>query len=309
MSVAGYTGDVTVVVKQLGHSFGDVVALRDINVEVGGGARAEGPEISAAGEGIPGRGGITAVLGPNASGKSTLLRCVIGAVRPSAGAVLIDGRPAHRIHPYHLAQRIAYVPQRSVVSASFTVREVVELGRYALPADHEAVDAAIARLDLTELVDRQYAALSVGQQQRVTLARAVAQLGGGMAEKSKNQKIEKSTSQQTAKSSIAAPSPSHRGILVLDEPMSAMDLRYVRDCSALLRELADSGVTVLIAMHDLSLACRLADEAWLLCDGRLVAHGAVGDVLEIERLREVFDVEFEWAKDSRGERVLCSAVV
>jgi ABC-type cobalamin/Fe3+-siderophores transport system ATPase subunit len=235
---------VTLLVKQLSHRYEDIEALRDVSVSAS-----------------PGR--ITAVIGPNAAGKSTLLKCIIGAITPTSGTVLLDGKPAHRTHPYWLARKVAYVPQRSTVSAAFTVRQVVELGRYALPASHKRIDEAIARLELTDIADRPYNALSVGQQQRVTLARAVAQLERG-------------------------------GRLILDEPMSAMDLRHVRDCCALLRELADQRATVLIAMHDLSLVASLADEAWLLDDGRLAASGNVCDVMNVERLQRVFDVDFRW---------------
>ena len=80
----------------------------------------------------PGR--ITAVIGPNAAGKSTLLRCVIGALVPTSGAVLIDGEPSHQLTTRKLAGRLAYVPQRPQVAAAFTVREVIELGRHAMPA-------------------------------------------------------------------------------------------------------------------------------------------------------------------------------
>jgi len=235
---------VTLHVNQLSHRYDEIEALREITVSA-----------------APGR--ITAVIGPNAAGKSTLLKCIIGALTPTRGAVMIDGKAAHKTHAYWLARKIAYVPQRSTVSAAFTVRQVVELGRYALPANQSRIDSAIERLELADLHDRPYSALSVGQQQRVTLARAVAQL-------------------------------EPRGRLILDEPMSAMDLRHVRDCCQLLRELADQGATVLIAIHDLSLVASFADEAWLLHEGRLSASGIVCDVLNVERLREVFEVEFRW---------------
>ncbi len=84
------------------------------------------------------------------------------------------------------------------------------------------------------------------------------------------------------------------GHLILDEPTSAMDLRHLRDTMSLLRRLADDGATVLIAMHDLTLAAAIADECWLLNDGRLEAHGAASDVMGLERLRAIFGVEFSW---------------
>ncbi len=209
----------------------------------------------------PGR--ITAVIGPNAAGKSTLLRCVIGALAPASGAVLIDGEPSHRLTTRSIAGRLAYVPQRPQVAAAFTVREVIELGRYALPAGRRRIDDTLRRLELESIADRPFPSLSVGQQQRVTLGRAVAQLGP-------------------------------KGHLVLDEPTSAMDLRHAARSTALLRELAARDVTVIIAMHDLKLAASLSDDCWLLDAGRLVAAGPTAEVMQIDRLEAVFAVRFEW---------------
>lgn len=217
----------------------------------------------------PSAGAITAVLGPNAAGKSTLLRCLIGGHRPTSGAVTLDGHDAHRLSPYQIARRIAYVPQRSSVSAAFTVRQVVELGRYVLPPSQKRIEGAIERCELVDVADRPYHTLSVGQQQRVTLARALAQHEPG-------------------------------GALILDEPMSAMDLRHVEHTVRLLQETARRGAAVLIALHDLGLAATIADDAWVLDAGRLVASGGVCDVLTVERLESVFHVPFAWVNDEEG---------
>ncbi len=241
-------------VKDVSHQYGRVRALQGVTADA-----------------APGR--ITAVLGPNAAGKSTLLRCVIGGLSPAVGCVLIDGEPAHQLPTRQLASRIAYVPQRPQVSAAFTVREVVELGRYALAASRRRIDDALGELDLKEIADRPFPALSVGQQQRATLARAVAQLAVD-------------------------------GHLVLDEPASAMDLRHVRRSTELLRRLADGGATVLVAMHDLTLAVSLADECWLLDHGRLVAAGPTREIISVQQLREVFGVGFEWIERPGGGRIL-----
>jgi iron complex transport system ATP-binding protein len=235
---------VAVSAQQLCHDYGRLASLREIGAEA-----------------LPRR--ITAVLGPNAAGKSTLLRLAIGALVPTSGHMLVDGKPAHRMNARELARRVAYVPQRPQVAAAFTVREVVELGRYALPASRQRVDAALESLDLLAVADRPFPALSAGQQQRVTLARAVAQL-------------------------------SPDGNLVLDEPTSAMDLRHVLDTMSLLRRLADGGATVMVAMHDLSLAAQVADDFWLLKDSKLIAAGSSRQVMDLDRLREVFGVGFEW---------------
>lgn len=246
----------TIALDNLGFSYGRMQVLRNIT------ARAEA-------------GRITAILGPNAAGKSTLLRCAIGALKPSQGSAVIDGKPVQSLHARELASHLAYVSQRPVVSAAFTVRQVVELGRYALTADAGAVQNAIERMELVEIADRPYPALSVGQQQRVALARALAQLG-----------------------------PAQN--LVLDEPASAMDLRHVAATMTVLRELADQGCTVLLAMHDLPLAAGMADDVWLLDRGGLVAAGPTGDVMTLERLRAVFGVEFQWIDLPDGGRMLAS---
>lgn len=245
------------------------IAVRDIIYRYRGAAIPAIKGINAVA--TPGR--ITAVLGPNAAGKSTLLRCIIGVLKPDSGSVLIDREPSHQMKTRTLAGLLAYVPQRPQVAAAFTVREVIELGRYALPASRRRIDDTLRRLELESIADQPFQSLSVGQQQRVTLGRAVAQLGPG-------------------------------GHLVLDEPTSAMDLRHAARCTALLRELAGKGATVIIAMHDLKLAASTADECWLLEAGRLVAAGPAVEVLEIDRLRAIFGVPFEWVRRPGGAPIL-----
>jgi iron complex transport system ATP-binding protein len=240
----------------LSFAYGRIPALRDVSL------RAEAERI-------------TAVLGPNAAGKSTLLRCLIGALKPQQGSASIDGIESRRMSPRSLAQRVAYVPQRSVVSAAFTVRQVIELGRYALAPQPGKIDHAIERLDLEDVADRPYPHLSAGQQQRVTMARALAQL---------------------------APD----GHLILDEPVSAMDLRHVHDVMALLRAVARGGATVIMAIHDLALAAIVSDAVWLLDGGKVVASGPVGDVLTVERLQQVFGVSFQWLDGPWGSPILTS---
>ena len=246
----------SIAIENLSFSYGRFEALRGIT------ARAEA-------------GRITAVLGPNAAGKSTLLRCMIGALRPSSGRVMIDKDQVHRISASLLAQRIAYVPQRSIVSAAFMVRQVVQLGRYALTPDPRKVELAIERLDLAGVADWPYPELSVGQQQRVTIARALAQLGP-------------------------------RGHLILDEPVSAMDLRHSHQCMSIFRELAEAGATVILAVHDLSLAAAVADEAWLLDRGELVSAGTIAEVMSVDGLERVFGVAFGWIEAPWGGRILAA---
>lgn len=244
----------TIKIENLSYNFPKIAALKDITTSIK-------PQ------------SITVLIGPNAAGKSTLLRCIIGAIKPSQGKVLIDKRQAHKIPPKALAQCAAYVPQRPVVSAAFSVREVVELGRYVLPRNISKVDEALEQLNLTNLGERAFQTLSVGQQQRVALARAFAQL-------------------------------SANGYLILDEPMSAMDLNYVYKCVDLLRARADAGATVILALHDLSLAARIADNVLLLDKGRLVLSGDVDEVMQPKHLTKVFGIELERVSRAGGKDAL-----
>lgn len=245
----------TVTVDHFTVRFGSITALDDVSAAV-----------------APGR--MTVLVGPNASGKSTLLRACIGAIRPQSGHVSIDGEKAHRLSPRVLARRAAYVPQRGVVSSAFTVREVLEIGRFALPASATRIEWAIQEMKLAGLEDRVYAHLSVGQQQRVTLGRALAQSSEG-------------------------------GCLILDEPTSAMDLHHMLEAMRLLRRLAIGGATVLMAMHDFDAAAHFADDVWMLSAGRLVAAGPAQEVLTPERLQRVFGAPFRrLAINDRESRVL-----
>ena len=222
-------------------------------------------------------GKITALIGPNAAGKSTLLRCMIGALTPQSGEARLDGAPILSMSAKKIATRIAYVSQRSTVSAAFTVRQVVELGRYALPRDNSKIEEALDRLELRDIADRPYPQLSVGQQQRVTLARAVAQA-------------------------------SRDGILILDEPTAAMDLSHVSACIRLLRELASAGAAIVVALHDLALASNIADDVWLLENGQIICQGPAPDVMTIEQLQRVFIVPFEWMQGSNARPQLMARV-
>lgn len=244
----------TIKIENLSHSFGKIDALKDITISVK-------PK------------SITVLIGPNAAGKSTLLRCVIGALKPSKGIVFIDKKPTHKLSARVLAKCAAYVPQRPIVSAAFSVREVVELGRYVLPRNISKVDDALEQLNLTKLADRAFQTLSVGQQQRVALARAFAQISAD-------------------------------GHLILDEPMSAMDLNYVYKCVDLLRERADAGATVILALHDLSLAMSIADNVLLLDNGKLVLAGEVDEVMQPEHLTKVFGIELERVPRAGGKDAL-----
>jgi iron complex transport system ATP-binding protein len=189
-----------------------------------------------------------ALIGPNGAGKSTLLRAVAGLV-PYGGSVALDGDEVSGLARRELARRLAFVPQAPLLPPGMRVREYVLLGRtphigsfaYESAHDLEAAHDALERLDLGALAERPLATLSGGEQQRAVLARALAQ---------------------------DAP------FLLLDEPTSSLDIgrqQQVFELVATLRERGD--LTVLSAMHDLTLAGQYADRLILLSRGRLIAAG------------------------------------
>lgn len=234
------------------------------------------PGLPAAVEGVTAdleAGRVTALLGPNAAGKSTLLKLMLGQLAPRSGRVLLEGEPVSALPPRARARRVSYVPQRGSVSFAFTVREVVEMGRFAGGTEgaSEAVERAIDACGVRGIERRIFAELSAGQQQAVLVARAFAQAAGtGRA-------------------------------MLLDEPGSSMDLRHAHALMRLLRGVANAahppvsptlgaGLAVLIVLHDINLAARYADDVWLMHEGRLVAAGPWQEVLRPEVLEPVYGV-------------------
>ncbi len=219
-------------------------------------------------------GSFTGLLGPNGSGKSTLLRGLSRLGDLDEGVVHLDGDDVHRLPRRALARRLALVEQRSDTDLDLTVLDVVLLGRTpyrsALQAD-SATDVAIARyhlerVDLVHLAERRWHTLSGGEQQRVHLARAMAQ------------------------------EPS---LLVLDEPTNHLDVAHALQLLALVRH---AGLTVLAALHDLNLAAAFCDRLVVLHEGRVAAAGTPEEVLTPELLVEVYDVEAEVTTHPRTGR-------
>ncbi|WP_306361495.1 metal ABC transporter ATP-binding protein [Nocardia sp. CC227C] len=210
----------------------------------------------------PGR--VCGLIGMNGSGKSTLFKAIMGLVQPDRGTVRVNGgAPATA----RRSGALGYVPQSEDVDWNFplSVRDVVMTGRYGRMgfsrrprrADREAVAHALERVELTELADRQIGQLSGGQRKRAFVARGIAQ---------------------------------GATILLLDEPFAGVDKRSEATISALLRELADEGATVLVSTHDLHALPALADEAVLLMR-RVLAHGDPNEVLRPEKLALAFGMD------------------
>jgi iron complex transport system ATP-binding protein len=195
-----------------------------------------------------------ALIGPNGAGKTTLLRAIARLV-PFAGEIVLDGRPAPELPRAELARLVAVVPQEPSTPPWMTVAEYVLLGRtpHLGPLakegsrDRNAAARALGRLDLLALADRRLGTLSGGEKQRAVVARALAQ---------------------------------EARIVLLDEPTAALDIGHQQQALELLDGLrAESGLTLVAAMHDLTLAAQYADRMVLLDVGRVVADGSPAEVL------------------------------
>ncbi len=211
-------------------------------------------------------GAVTAVIGPNGAGKSTLLRVLAGLLPPAQGRVLLDNLPLAHWKREALAHVLAYVPQDRTVHWALSVRAVVELGRLAhqqaaradAAADATAVDKALADMDVASLADRPVTEVSGGELARVLIARALAQ---------------------------------EPQVLIADEPAAGLDPAHQLSLFRHFTRIAAQGRTVIVALHDLSLAARFCHKVVLLKEGRVVASGAPEKVLEGEHLRTAYGVE------------------
>lgn len=236
------------------------------------GLRAKGVSVTLSGrtvlcdvdlEACPGE--VLALLGPNGAGKSTLLKALAGLL-PYEGRVEIGGSDVGALSPRERAMRISYVPQRSLLRSALSVEEVVALGRYVHGGafggisknDREAIEHALETAHADNLRDRIFTQLSVGEQQRVLLARALA---------------------------------SDAPILLLDEPTAALDVGEGMAVLRLIRKLAARKHTLIVVLHDLADARSTTDRALLLKDGRVVEQGDTREVVSAEPIRAVYGVK------------------
>jgi len=226
-------------------------------------------------------GSVLGLIGPNGAGKSTLIRVISGALPAAGGHVRVGGRDLASLTSRERASCLAVVPQARNLPAAFTVWETVLLGRtphlnwLGQTSDHDEALAveAMQRTDTLGLADRRMGELSGGEQQRVLLARALAQSSPG---------------------SQPEPQPRACSLLLLDEPAAHLDLHYQVSLLDLVRDLAhQDGYAVLLALHDLNLVARYADRVALLEQGELKAIGAPDKVLEPVLLSRTFQVALQ----------------
>lgn len=208
---------------------------------------------------------LVGIIGPNGSGKSTLLKCIYRVLQPTGGAVWLDGRELDTYSHRQSALRLAVVAQHNFYNFEFSVKDVVLMGRAphkrALDRDNAEdfaiVDRALATVGLSAFAERSFSTLSGGEQQRVILARALAQ--------------------QTP-------------CLILDEPTNHLDIKYQLELMDIVKGL---DCTVISAIHDLNIAAMYCDRLYAVKGGEIVASGTPEAVLTPEIIRMVYEVEAE----------------
>ena len=229
--------------------FGDRRILDDISAEIAGGR-------------------ITAVMGPNGCGKTTLLRCIGGLLQPSSGRVLVDGKPVHDYSARALAQKEAFVRQQSQTDLDFSAFEIVLMGRNPYQrrlqnesqADWDIVEQCMRQTNTWHLRLAKPGQMSGGELQRVMIARAL--------------------TQQTP-------------VLLMDEPVSNIDIAHQFEIMHLLREAREK--TIVIVIHDLNLALQFCDDLLLFHSGKLLYQGPVAGGLTPENIRTVYGVSAHMA--------------
>ncbi len=232
---------------------------RSVSVTVGDRKLVENASLHVSG------GELVGLIGPNGAGKSTLLRAMLGIRAISAGQILLDGGDFLAMPPLKRANAVAFLPQERRVEWRLPAYDIVMLGRYPhqsgfggpAPEDRAAVDRALDAVDGHGLVDRPVAVLSGGERTRILLARA-----------------------------LAVESP----LLLVDEPIAALDPYHQLHVMEILRERAHNGAGVLAVIHDLTLVARFMDRLVLMNAGRIIADGLPADVLTAERLASVYRI-------------------
>jgi len=241
---------------------------RGLVVRLGGRAVLDGVDLAFQ----PGK--VTAVLGPNGAGKSTLLNCLAGLRRPDAGETHLDGRPIETLSAKTRARSLGYLPQAPEIAWSLDVRTYARLGRTAYlgafgptAEDEAAVERALIRTQMTAFADRDVTTLSGGERARALIARVLA---------------------------------GEPRWLIADEPLTGLDPSHQLDAADLLRGFAAEGGGVVVTLHDLGFAARVADRAVVLVEGRVIADGPPAEALSPEVLARAYDIDARWTAGAVG---------
>jgi iron complex transport system ATP-binding protein len=221
------------------------------------------------------RGSATALIGPNGSGKTSLLKLLSGVLRPISGRITLDGKDLAARARSEVAKRLAVVPQETHAAFDYTVLEMVLMGRYPRlgafeverPEDLEAAAHALEATGTARFADRPFPTLSGGEKQRVVIASALAQIDAGRE---------------------ASP---EGVLLLLDEPTTSLDLHYQLEIASLIDSLRRTrGLTIVLSTHDLRLARSLCERTVLIAGGRILADGKSADVMRPDLISSLYDV-------------------
>lgn len=210
---------------------------------------------------------ILGIVGPNGAGKSTLIRCIDRILKPERGSILLDGQDVTEMSMIAIAKQIGYVPQSSTGVFPATVFDTVLVGRRphigwrSSESDEDKVWGILKLMDIEDLAMRDWGELSGGQQQKVLIARALAQ---------------------------------EAGVLLLDEPTSNLDIKHQLEVMEIMTDLvAKKELSVIMAVHDLNLASRYTDQVIIMKDGKIFDAGSPSNVLTPENIGSVYDVEVD----------------
>lgn len=228
------------------------------------------------------KGKVTAILGANGAGKSSLLSCLAGLRQPDSGTILLGDRPLSGLSDQDRARSIGLLPQQADIHWEINVRALVALGR--LPhqgrfskwggktaADKAAVEKAMLQTDCVQFADRKALRLSGGEQARVLLARVLA----GEPE-----------------------------WVLADEPLANLDPAHQMDAIACLKNVATNGAGVVLVLHDLTQAARIADHVIIMKQGRIQASGPCAEVLTQEQMAAAFSVTVHISRDDSGAPII-----
>jgi iron complex transport system ATP-binding protein len=237
------------------------LATRNLTIKLGGKPVVDNTTLSF------GRGKVTAILGPNGAGKTSLIRALAGLIVPASGAVSLDAAPLPPL--IERARRIGYLPQTAMPAWNVTVRELVGLGRlphrsrFVAPTDKDAaaIRAALAATDTAHLSEQTVDTLSGGERARVSIARVLA---------------------------------GEPDWIIADEPLANLDPPHQRDLLLLLRAAAQQGAGVIVVLHQLNAAARVADDVVIMRQGCVIAHGDAVQALNPDTLDRAFDMRFDF---------------
>ena len=226
-------------------------------------------------------GNLVSIIGPNAAGKTTLLKLMSGELRPSGGEIFLNDLAFSELSLKQRANKRAVMTQSSSVVFDFLVEEILEMGWVQGSSDDfvKACSDVVNSCGLDELMGRKFNTLSGGEQQRVQFARAMLQVGG----------LSKTAEDR---------------FLLLDEPTSSMDVAYELNLLNLAKEVRKTGVGVIVVLHDLNLAARFSDQIILMNSGLIVASGQPEEVLSDRILSDVYSTQLRVERHEQLDRIV-----